>query len=369
MVTTHGSGLAVGWDALVGAQPAGRDWSPDGEFGDFFAAPIGEDYRPHEDIPRNLAHFMDRGSLIAVDAALQAVASAGLSAGAGDSRRFAVADGLPYRAPGQATLFVPYGHVIARVLGTRGPAVTEGGVEASGLAAIATAARLIARNDADIVIAGGAQALQRPLLDHLRAQGFSGRSAAKPFDIAHGGMVPAEGAAYLVIEAEGHARERGAAILGRIAGVGQIFDSTAEPLVTSDSAEAGRAMQAALGDAGYLQNQVDLHLSSADGRPGVDFGEGYGAKRTFGRHAYYAAVSAIAGALGNALGASGALSLAFALEAFQRQQVFPIAGFENPETDMELAYVRTARAEKLDCILVTSLGVGGTNVGIVLSRE
>ncbi|MEP7216955.1 MAG: beta-ketoacyl synthase N-terminal-like domain-containing protein, partial [Anaerolineaceae bacterium] len=362
-------GLAVGWDALATAQPAGRDWSPDDEPGTFFAAPISEDYRPHDGIPRNLAHFMDRGTLVAVDAALQAIESAGLHAGAGDSRRFAVADGLPYRAPGQATLFVPYGHAVARVLGTRGPATSEGGVEASGLAAIATAARLIARNDADIVVAGGAQALQRPLLDHLRAQGFSGRSPAKPFDIAHAGMVPAEGAAYVVIEAEGHARARGAAILGRIAGVGQIFDSTAEPLATSDSAEAGRVMQAALGDAGYLQNQVDLHLASADGRSGVDYGEGYGAKRTFGRHAYYAAVSTIAGALGSALGASGALALAFAIESFQRQQVFPIAGFENPETDLDLAYVRSARPEKLDCILVTSLGLGGTNVGIVLSRE
>ncbi len=361
--------MASGWDALVGAQATGHDWSPDEEPDTFFAAPIADDYRPHDDIPRNLAHFMDRGSLIAVDAALQAVASAGLSAGAGDSRRFAVADGLPYRAPGQPTLFVPYGHAVARVLGTRGPAISEGGCEASGLAAVATAARLIARNEADIVVAGGAQALQRPLLDHLRAQGFSSRAAAKPFDLAHAGMVPAEGAAYLVIEAEGHARERGAAILGRIAGIGHIFDSTAEPLTTSDSAESGRAMQAALGDAGYLQNQVDLHLASADGRPAVDYGEGYGAKRTFGRHAYYAAVTTIAGALGNALGASGALSLAFAVEAFQRQQVFPIAGFENPETDLELAYVRVRRAEKLDCILVTSLGLGGTNVGLVLSRE
>ena len=368
VVTTRGSGLVIGWDALAAAKVAGIDWAPDEDPGNFFSAPITDDYRPHADIPRNLAHFMDRGSLIAVDAALQAVAAAGLTAGAGDSRRFAVADGLPYRAPGQPTLFVPYGQVVARVLGTRGPATTEGGAEASGLAAVATAARMIARNEADIVVAGGAQALQRPLLDHLRAQGFSGRGSAKPFDVAHAGMVPAEGAAYLVIEAEGHARERGAAVLGRIAGIGHIFDSTAEPLATSDSAESGRAMQAALGDAGYLQNQVDLHLSAADGRPAVDFGEGYGAKRTFGRHAYYAAVSTIAGALGNALGAGGALSLAFAVEAFQRQQVFPIAGFETPESDLELAYVRAARPEKLDCILVSSLGLGGCNVSVVLSR-
>ena len=353
----------------MGAATAGTEWSPDDEPGTFFAAPVPDSFRPHDGIPRNLAHFMDRGSLIAVDAALQAIDAAGLTAGALDARRFAVADGLPYRAPGQPTLFVPYGHAVARVLGARGIVATEGGAEASGMAAIAAAARMIARNEADIVLAGAAQALQRPLLDHLRAQGFAGRVPAKPFDLAHAGMVPAEAAAYVVLEAESHARERGARVLARIAGIGHVFDPSAEPLATSTPAESGRAMQAALGDAGYLQNQVDLHFSCADGREAVDDGEGYGAKRTFGRHAYYAGVTTLAGTLGNALAASGPLSLAFAVEAMTRQEVFPIAGLETPDKEMDLAFVRQARPEKLDCILVTSLGLGGTNVSIVLARE
>ena len=327
-----------------------------------------EDYRPHGDIPRNLVHFLDRGALFALDAALQAVASAGLGAGAGDARRFAVADGLPYRAPGQATLFVPYGHAVGRALGVRGPVATSGGAEASGMGAIAAAARMIARNDADVVVAGAAQALQLPLCEHLRAQGFASKTGARPFDVAHDGFVPAEGAAYVVIEAEGHARERGAEILAHIAGIGETFDSATEPLATSEAAEAGRAMQAALGDAGYLQNQVDLHISCADGRPGLDYADGFGAKRTFGRHAYYAAVTSIGAGLGHALAASGPLSLVLALEALRRQAVFPVAGLETPEQDLDLAFVKETRAEKLDCVLVTSMGVGGTNVAVLLSR-
>ncbi len=368
VVTHRGSGPESAWAALTGAEPAGRDWTPDGADDRYFAAPIPDDYRSHPGIPRNLVHFMDRGSALALDAALQAIASAGLGAGSGDARRFAVADGLPYRAPGQATLFAPYGQLVGRALGVRGPVVTSGGAEASGMAAIAAAARLIANNDADIVIAGAAQALQPPLLEHLRAQGFSARGHARPFDAAHNGFVPAEGAAYLVIEAAAHAEERGASPIARIAGLGEVFDGTVEPLVISDAAEAGRAQQLALGNAGYLQNQVDLLVSCADGRPAVDFAEGYGVRRTFGRHAYFAGVTTVSGALGFTLGASGPLSVAMALQAMRRQEAFPIASFETAEKDLELAYVKAVQKEKLDCILVTSIGVGGTLVSVLLQR-
>lgn len=313
-------------------------------------------------------HFLDRGSLIALDAALQALEAAGMGAGAGDARRFAVADGLPYRAPGQPTLFVPYGHAIARVLGVRGPVASVAGAEASGMAAIIAAARMIARNEADAVVAGAAQALQTPLLEHLRAQGFATRSAPQPFDDNRTGFVPTEAAAYVVLESAAHARTRGATVLATIAGIAEIFDATAEPLETSNPPEAGRSMQAALGDAGYLQNQIDLLVSCADGRSALDHADGVGAMRTFGRHAYYAGVTTVAGALGFALAASGPLSIAMAIEAMSRQRAFPIAGLETPEQGLELAFVRQARQEKLDCVLVTSLGLGGTNAAAVLAR-
>ncbi len=257
---------------------------------------------------------------------------------------------------------------MARVLGVRGPAVTVTGAEAGGMAAIAAAARLIARNDADVVVAGAGQALQPGLLEHLRAQGFSTRNPARPFDTSHEGLVPAEGSAWVVIEAASHASERGATPFARIAGIGELFDSAVEPLAPTDAAEAGRAMQAALADAGYLQNQVDFVVSCADGRPAIDFAEGYGLARTFGRHTYYAGVSTVAASLGFTLAASGPLSLVLALEALRRQEVFPIAGFETPEQDLDLAYVRTTRPEKLDCVLVTSLGLGGTLVSVLLQR-
>jgi len=368
VVSTHGSGVGRAWDALRQAFPAGRDWTPPGVDTPFFAAPLPDDYQAHAGIPSNVSHFLDRGAAMALDAALQALASAGLGAGAGDARRFAVADGLGFRAPGQATLFVPYGHVIARALGVRGPVLSFGGAEASGMEAVIGAVRLVARGEADVVIAGAAQSLQAPVLTHLAEQGAMAGAAAMPFDQRHAGLVPAEGAAYFVIESEAHARGRGANPLATIAGTGDLFDSAAEPLAMADAGEAGRGIQITLSDAGFLQNQVDLVVSCADGRPAVDFVDGFGILRTFGRHVYYADVTTVAASLGHALAASGPLSLALAIEALNRQQVFPIAGLDVAEQGLELAYVREAREERLDCVLVTSMGLGGTVAGVLLQR-
>ena len=368
LVTSAGSGGAAAWERLQAAVPSGVAWTPDGEEPSYLAAVIPDDYRAHPEIPRNLIHFLDRGALIAMDAALQAVESAGLGPGAGDARRFAVADGLAYRAPGQATLFVPYGHTIARTLGMRGPVLELGGAEASGLAAIVAARQLITSGQADVVVAGAAQGLQRPLLEHLRTQGISSREPGRPFDVSHAGATPAEAAAYVVVEEATHARARGAPALARIAGAATLFDPLAEPLATSDATESGRLMQDILSDAGYLQNQVDLALSCADGRHGVDFAEGYGIKRIFGTHAYYLTVSTVMGALGWPIAATGPLSVALALECMARGEIFPIAGFTTAEDDLDLAYAKAPRVEAVRCVLVTALGLGGTNAGVLLER-
>ena len=144
-VTAHGSGIEPLWEALAAGRSPASDWAPEEGPVPYRAGPIPEDYRPHPQIPRNLAHFLDRGSMIGLDAALQAVEAAGLTAGIADSRRFAVADGLAFRAPGQPTLFVPYGQLVARTLGVRGAVAGLAGAEASGLAAIAEAAAIVAR--------------------------------------------------------------------------------------------------------------------------------------------------------------------------------------------------------------------------------
>ncbi len=365
-VTAAAAGGGSAWEALLAGRPAAGRCAPGDEGEPLPGIGFDEGFRPHPGIPRNVVHFLDRGSLLALDAALRALESAGLGAGAGDARRFGIADGLPYRAPGQGAMFAPYGHLVARVLGVRGPVVTVGGAEASGMAALAAAVRLVARGEADVVIAGAAQALQRPLLEHLRA---ASAEEARPFDRDHAGMVAAEGAAFLVVEAEAHARARGARILAQVAGTAEVFDPAAEPTALADGHEAGRLMQAVLASAGFLQNQVDAWFSCADGRPGLDVAEGLGAAQTFGRHAYYMDVTAPAGALGQMLAASGPAAVAAAIEAMAAGEVPPVAGLRTPIEGMELSFVRERKRAKLDCVLVTSLGTGGLGAGVLLTAR
>lgn len=367
LVTTWGRGPDRAWEALATGRPAGREWLPDDGPAPVFAAPLPDDYEPHPNIPGRIAPLLDRGGAIALDAALQAVEMAGFGPGSADARRFAVVDALAYRAPGQATLYVPYGQTVARALGVRGPVLSIGGGEAASAAAIALAARLVADGDAEVALAGGAQALQQPLLAHLRELGAA-EAPARPFDRDHAGFVPAEAAAYVVLERLEHAAERGREPLACVVGAGATFDSSAEPFAFAEPGESGRALQAALADAGYLQGQVDLIVSGADGRLQRDFCEGYAVRRTFGRHAYYATVTAPAGTLGSPLAAQGAVAVAVAVECLARQQVPPIAGFDEPEPDLELAYARELRDERLDCVLVTSFAPGGTNVALLLER-
>ena len=90
--------------------------------------------------------------------------------------------------------------------------------------------------------------------------------------------------------------------------------------------------------------------------------------RTFGRHAYYATVTAVAGTFGQTFAASGLLGLAIALEEMRLGEVLPIAGLKNPIEGADLAFVREHRPENLDCVLVSSLGLGGTAIACVLQR-
>ena len=338
-------------------------------YGDYRVGQVPGDYSPHPRIPRTLVGALDAGSLFALDAALQAIDAAGLGTGSGDARRFAVVDGLAYRAPGQSALFVGYGQSIARVLGVRGPVLEIGGAEASGAAAVVEGARIVASGEADVAIAGAAQAIQGQILAHLAELGLSSSGPARPFDRSHDGCLPAEGAAYLVLEAEDHARARSCEPTIFVESATQSFDPGTEPLDTPRPEAAGRAQQDALARAGVAQNQIDLIVSCADGRPSVDFSDAYGIRRTFGDHAGYVPVTTPAGAVGHTLAASAPLAIVVAAQTLERQMVVPIAGLVEAEPDLDLSYAREASGAALERAMVTSLGLGGTCAAFVLRRE
>ena len=366
IVTAAGSGVQVAWDALRSAQSLGRVLDSTEESPSFQGALLPSNYRPSPEIPKNVVHFLDRPSMIALDATFQALKEANLSSGSGDARRFAICDGLAYRSPGQAALFSPYGQLIGNVLGIRGPVVSNTGNEASGLAALAAADRFLQTDSVDIVIVTATQTIQPKIITHLAEQGALASTESAPFDKNSTGCIPGEAAVSIILEREEFAVNRGAIVKARIAGLGEVFDPTVEPLQMPSSVEAGRSTQEALGNAGYLQNQIDHVVASADGRLEKDSAEADGLMRTFGRHAYYATVTAVAGVFGETFAASGLLGLGIALEEMRLGEVLPVAGLNNPIEGADLAYILEPRLENLDCVLVSSLGMGGNAVACVL---
>ncbi len=356
-VTLRGSGIARAWEAVLA-----------GELADAHVADLPGDYAPRVGMPPE-ARSLDAGSLISLDAALQAVEAAGLGSGAGDARRFGVACGLAFRAPGQAALFVGYGQMIARVLRTRGPVLETAGAEASGATAIAAGSGLIATGEADVVIAGAGQALQEPVTDHLRAQHQVTGGYPRPFDAGSDGFLPAPGAAFVVLEAADHAAERGWAGVVELEGLGHAFAPDVEPLATPGSTEVGGAIQGALASAGIVQSQVDLLVSSADGRAEMDRAQSGGVTRTFGTHAGYVPLTSVTGSLGQTLAASAPLSIVMTVEALRQQRVFPIAGFESAGAGPALGYSLKAAPAGLERAIVTSSGLGGTVAAFALKRS
>ena len=368
LVTAAGSGLQRAWTALKSGQSLERTLAGTEESPSFRGALLPDDYKPNQEIPKNIVHFLDRPSMMALDATFQALKESNLSSGVGDARRFGICDGLAYRAPGQPVLFSPYGQLIGNVLGVRGPVASNTGNEASGLAAFSAAARFLQTDSVDVVIVTATQTLQPAIVAHLAEQNALASTSSVPFEKNSTGCIPGEAAVSIILEKEDFAEARGAIVKAKVAGLGEVFDPTVEPLQIPSSNEAGHSIQEALGNAGYIQNQVDHIVASADGRSDRDFAEADGLMRTFGRHAYYATVTAVAGALGQTFAASGLLGVAIALEEMRLGEVLPIAGLKTPIEGADLAFVREHRPENLDCVLVSSLGLGGTAVACVLQR-
>ncbi len=367
VVTTHGSGVDRAWEALLRGLPGGDPVAADGAQ---FAARIPSAYRPHSSIPASAIGDMDAGALLAVESSLQALDEASLENPPGGSGRVAIADGLAFRAPGQGTLFVPYGEALARMLGVNGSVVELGGGEASGGAAVAAGMRLIESHAADAVIAGAAQVLQPSLIKHLRDQGQLTSGHSTPFDEANPGCVPGEGSAFFVLEAPDVAVTRGARVSAYLTGIGEAFDPAAEPLARASARSVGFALQSALAEAGIVQDQVDLVVICADGRPAVDRCESTALRRVFGKRAFdHPVVSTAAGSFGSTLAASGPLALSAAVEAMVHQEVFPVARGPGSRPEVGLAIATKAEPMRIDCAVVLVTGTGGSSNSFVLERS
>ena len=263
---------------------------------------------------------------------------------------------------------------IALRYGLLGPCFGVVSACAAGANAIGSALRAIQAGEADVVIAGGAEAALTPLsrASFAALDATSHAGISRPFDVRRDGFVMGEGAGMLVLESADSAQARGARVLGRLAGYGTTCD--AHHLTAPDPAGAGaaRAISAALRDAGIGPDGIDYVNAHGTSTPLNDRAETVALKTSLGERAGQIPVSSLKSSIGHLLGAAGAVEAVATVLALRDRIAPPTLGLEEPDPELDLDYVpgvarpfdvpegRPARA------ISNSFGFGGHNAVLVL---
>jgi 3-oxoacyl-[acyl-carrier-protein] synthase II len=241
---------------------------------------------------------------------------------------------------------------------------------------IGDAGRIIEYGDADVMIAGGAEATISPLGvgGFCAARALSVRNddpltASRPWDLNRDGFVLGEGAGVLVLEEYEHARARGARIYCELAGYGMSADAHHITAPCEDGEGAARCMANALRNAATNLTQVDYINAHGTSTPLGDIAETVAIKRHFGDHAHKLAVSSTKSMTGHLLGAAGGIEAVFSVLAIRDQVAPPTINLHDPDPKCDLDYVpNTARKMKIDVVLSNSFGFGGTNGSLVFRK-
>lgn len=246
---------------------------------------------------------------------------------------------------------------------------------ATGANSIGAAFRAIEHDEADVMLAGGAEAPITP----LSVAGFSAcralsarydepTRASRPFDKGRDGFVMSEGAAVVMLEELEHALKRGATIYGEVIGFGRSADANDIVQPCADGEGAARAMKAALRDAGIEPSVVDYINAHGTSTPLGDIAETLAIKKVFGDHAKNGLlVSSTKSMLGHMLGAAGSVEAAISVLALQNKVVPPTINIEDQDEQCDLDYVpnKARQAEHLKVALSNSFGFGGHNASLV----
>ncbi|TRW89025.1 beta-ketoacyl-ACP synthase [Mycolicibacterium sp. 018/SC-01/001] len=243
--------------------------------------------------------------------------------------------------------------------------------DASGAAAIAEAWRLIVLGEADVAICGGVESRIEPLpiaafdnMGLLSHRNDDPVGACRPFDKDRDGMVFGEGGALLLLETEEHAKARGATILGRLLGVGTTSDTHDLIKPDPDGQLAAAALTRALELAGVEPGEVDAVIAHAAGTRLGDLAEARALRTVLGSHR--PAVTAPKAALGHAMGASGAIAAALAVQTLRDGVMAPTLNLRTPDPEIELDVVAgERRTGEYRHAASTTLGFGGHNVALV----
>jgi len=403
-ITPAGRGVAATWAGVL----AGVSMATHDERLAAAGAPVAVSCRAPEfdvdaELGRGSVRRLDRFTHLALIAAREAIAQAGLVDGdpdvitTVDPDRTGVVIGtgigggesweseyarLSVEGPARVSpLFVPRmlsntaaGSIAIRTH-ARGPNLTVNTACAAGASAIHVGRDLIRSGAADVVIAGGVEAGITTIAISAFAQmgALSSNpepaSASRPFDVARDGFVMGEGAGIVILESRAHAEARGAKPLFTVAGCGasaDAFHATAPP---EDGGGAALAMQRAIEDAGIPVERIGHHNAHGTSTPLNDIAETRALRTVLGEHLPNVVVTSTKGVTGHLLGAAGAVEAILAAHALREGLVPPTANLTHQDPDIELDVAHGAPREvRLEAVLSASMGFGGQNAALVLTK-
>jgi 3-oxoacyl-[acyl-carrier-protein] synthase II len=258
----------------------------------------------------------------------------------------------------------------------RGPNSATATACATGTHAVGDSFRIIARGDADIMLAGGAEAPITPLglagfcsMRALSVRNDEPHRASRPFDVQRDGFVIGEGAGIIVLEELGVALKRGARIYAEIIGYGMSGDAYHVSAPSLDGEGAYQAMRKALEDAGISPDEVEYINAHGTSTPYNDKIETLAIKRLFGDHARKVSINSTKSMTGHLLGAAGGFETAVSALSLKNQVMPPTINYEFPDPECDLDYVpNKARSASIRYALSNSFGFGGTNGALVLEK-
>jgi len=259
--------------------------------------------------------------------------------------------------------------IVSMRFGAKGPNSSVVTACATGNHAIGDSFKIIQRGDADVMIAGGAEAIIIPLtiagfcsMKAMSTRNDEPTKAMRPFDATRDGFVCGEGAGILILEALEHALARDARIYAEIVGYGMTGDAHHMTAPDPEGDGAMRAMTLALRDAGLDVSAVGYINAHGTSTPYNDKFETLAIKRVFGEHARRLAVSSTKSMTGHLLGAAGGVEAIATVLALHHGVLPPTINYETPDPECDLDYVpNQARKQNVEVALSNAFGFGGTN--------
>lgn len=267
------------------------------------------------------------------------------------------------------------GHISIKY-GAKGPNLSSVSACATGTHSIGDAYHMIARGDADAMIAGGTESTVTPLgiggfavMKALSDRNDEPQRASRPFEKNRDGFILGEGAGIVILEEYESAKKRGAKIYAEVVGYGLTGDAYHMTAPAEGGEGAARCMKMALKGAGINPEQVGYINAHGTSTPFNDLNETLAIKSVFGDHAYKLMVSSTKSMTGHLLGAAGGLEAVISCMVLDKNVIPPTINYEEPDPACDLDYVpNTAREAKVDYVMSNSLGFGGTNATLLFKR-